>query len=57
MRPGNLERLVRDAIKPYIDRSLGRRLYKAELEADKVINEAWEVASQDLQARFSRVGR
>jgi hypothetical protein len=53
--PGELGRLVREAIEPYIDRELPRRLGRARLDADQRIKTAWEAATEGERAELAAI--
>jgi hypothetical protein len=42
IRPGELGRLVREAVEPYIDRDLAKRCYEREREAQRKVKEQWD---------------
>jgi hypothetical protein len=44
LHPGELEKLVRAAVRPYRDRTLAQRLNEAADEADETLSDAWEDA-------------
>jgi hypothetical protein len=46
LHPGELGRIVREAIAPYFDRGLSASLYEAESEADDIVNDEWEILTQ-----------
>jgi len=42
VHPGALEQMVREAVEPYLDATLRRRLRNAEREAENLVRAAWE---------------
>lgn len=55
--PGELARIVREAVAPYRDRTLARRLVHAESEAQDVIDAAWDQSIAQYQAALDEIQR
>jgi hypothetical protein len=53
--PGELERIVRGALRPYLDGTLPKRLREAEEEADEAVEEEWSAKTSDIEDELSRV--
>jgi hypothetical protein len=47
LQPGELARLVEDAVAPYIDQGLPRRLALAHHDASRLVTSAWEDATEE----------
>jgi hypothetical protein len=52
LRPGELARIVRDAVEPYVDDSLSDRLEEAEGEAQGAVDAAWEEAMAPVREKL-----
>jgi hypothetical protein len=55
LRPGELARLVREAVEPWMDESLSGLLEEAEGEADALAAEAWEASTADLRDELEAI--
>lgn len=55
LHPGELARLVREAIAPYVDEDLAERLGDAESEADDAITTAWNEATEAARAELDAI--
>jgi hypothetical protein len=55
LRPGELRRLVEQAIEPYIDRELGRRLALASAEASRIVVAGWEAATAEERRELADI--
>lgn len=53
--PGDLARLLREAIDPYIDVDLPSRLRRAEREASETVSAAWAAATEDEHDELSEI--
>jgi len=57
LHPGELEKLTRRAMAPYLDKSLLHRLIDAEREADERADEAWGEAIAEAEADMGEIRR
>jgi vacuolar-type H+-ATPase subunit H len=55
LHPGELEKLVRSAVAPYEDDGLAARLRDAEAEANELVEDEWQEATESLQERLAQV--
>jgi hypothetical protein len=49
IRPGVLAQLVRDAVAPYFDKTLSRRLTAAEMDAQQRVDASWDTQTTDAR--------
>jgi hypothetical protein len=57
LRPGEFERIVRQAVQPYIDENLADRLYEAAQQAREIVTELWAQRLQPLRAKLGKIER
>jgi hypothetical protein len=55
LHPGELERLVRQAVEPYIDHDLNRRLYEAKAEAEETARKLWAEQLKPVEEELARI--
>ncbi len=55
LHPGELERLVREAVAPYQDPNIGRRLDQVRDETDDLVDEAWEEVIKPVKKRLNKI--
>jgi hypothetical protein len=55
LHPGELARVVRQAVQPYVDRDLERRLGRTRREAQQAIGDTWTLATAELDDELSGV--
>jgi hypothetical protein len=54
-KPGELARLVREAVAKYDDQTLPERLEDAEQEADAIVADAWQDRTEELQEELADI--
>src|SRR5262249_12900164 len=55
LRPGELERLIREAAEPYRDPDIEERLQEAREEAQVLADEAWDAATSELRQELEQL--
>jgi hypothetical protein len=55
LHPGQLATLVRQAVHPYLDQDLARRLHDARRDAQGELDRAWREATSDLRVELGQV--
>jgi hypothetical protein len=55
LRPGQLAQLVREAVRPYVDRSIGGRLEQARDEAEEMLATQWTEHTREIAQQLETI--
>jgi hypothetical protein len=55
LRPGEFERIVRQAVEPYIDQDLGDRLHDTEAEAKEIVAKLWAEQLKPIEDALAEI--
>ena len=55
--PGELERLVRTGVAPYLDLEISQRLQAAQNEAGQLIEQQWDAETKEIKMRLDEIER